>query len=148
MGKIEVVDSKEELKSCLEGVDRKDIFFVDRCYIFRFPFRYFSLKALLGFRNKVYRDRYMHLYTTLGFDESKRFDRPVRYVGNWKWAYAAIIGICESKKVIVYPLIHGREMDYRTVRLNRLIGYLKGTETKLVVRVTPGTDISGLHISE
>lgn len=142
--KIIEVEDKFNYKNEYSG---KEVFYVSDSHVFKFPCKYMKVDLYLKLRGHKFREKYLTVHKILTLDDdSNRIDRPWRYLGNYKWIYAAIIGIISNKKIIVYPYIRKGEMPYRIVRLNLLIQLIKEQKLLLIVPVEKETDISQLEI--
>ena len=151
MQNIIVCESEEQLEDIVDKHKNSDFYYVDKSYIFKFPICYLSINRFLRFKGTGFNNRFNELMELFGLNKvennENRTDRGIRYLGNYKWLYSAMIGICDGKKVIIYPVIRKREMPYRVYRLNLLIDYIKNhTDIMLVIRVEKDTDISELNL--
>lgn len=146
MGEIYIVNHLKEINNLIVGKKKKDILFVEKSYIFKFPFSYISVDMLSKLKGPVFRKSFFQLHKAMGIEEliSDRFYRPIRYMGNFKWFYSALFGICEKKRIIIYPYLKTEELPYRIYRLNILIEYFKKNDYIFIVPIEKGADVSCL----
>lgn len=146
---VKIIEVENKLNYINEYSDKK-IFCISDSHVFKFPCKYIKVDLYLKLRGHKFRNKFLAVYKMLRLEEgdahSNRIKWPWRYLGNYKWIYAAIIGIISNKKVILYPYIKKEEMPYRIIRLNLLIQFIKEQKLLLIVPVEKGTDISQLKI--
>lgn len=142
MGEIHIIYNSNELIGLLDGAKKTDLLFVEKSYIFKFPFSYLSVNLLSKIKGMVFRKRLLELHQTMNIEEliNERFYRPIRYMGNIKWFYAALFGICDKKRIIIYPRLKIGELPYRVYRLNILIEYFKKNDYIFIVPIEEGAD--------
>lgn len=146
MRPVYIIDSKSDLEKILNNYNSKDIYYVDNSYIFRFPISHLSLYNLTRFKGKKFKRRFLEVCNRINVFKTDevlvRYKRGIRFLGNYKWFFSAIIGIVESKKVVVYHELSKSEIPYRVFRLNLLIDYAEENDNILIIPIEKGSDIS------
>ena len=146
---VRIIETEGQLKN-VNGYLNKEILYVLDSYVFKFPCKYIRVDVYLKLRGQKFKENFLNIFKKIKLDEldahKNRIQWPWQSLGNYKWIYAAILGIVSHKKVIIYPYIRKEEMAYRVVRLNLLIQVIKEQNLLLIVPVEKGTDISQLKI--